>query len=440
MTTQTPKDETADVLPVNPAYMKWHDLRDMLWKRLRVEDEQEDDDLVASRAEIVAVLSWAQNFDRAAQPRRDEEQATYDIIRRGAELIGPGEGEAVFTIRVGGERTHLSTQAKSIEPARAVSLAMDVLKAEAAGLDACPAHRIAALSDRAAEPFQSRVQPWLMACFGEMIAGDREERNHRFLEEALELVQACECSASEAHQLVDYVYGRPIGEPAQEVGGVMVTLAALCLANDLDMHDAAETELVRIWTKVEAIRAKQAAKPKHSPLPAADDRAAEREGEDELLAWDWLDDNFKNIEAGHDPADRDYSPDEMVDAFMAGRATLRTERNALSLRLEAVEGALRPFADGANGFDGIPPAKYFGDIDFVLRYYDDEPQAFMLGQCRAARAALATTDRSADSECDDGPCTDCDDTGITGQTERACSCDAGDEYRTAATTGGADHG
>ena len=117
------------------------------------------------------------------------------------------------------------------------------------------------------QSFQERVQPWLMACFGEMIAGDREERNHRFLEEALELVQACGCTASEAHQLVDYVYGRPVGEPFQEVGGVMVTLAALCLANDLDMHANAETELARIWTKVEAIRAKQAAKPKHSPLP-----------------------------------------------------------------------------------------------------------------------------------------------------------------------------
>lgn len=115
--------------------------------------------------------------------------------------------------------------------------------------------------------FQARVQPWMMACFGEMIAGDREERNHRFLEESLELVQACGCSASEAHQLVDYVFNRPVGEKAQEVGGVMVTLAALCLAQQLDMHDAAEVELARIWTKVEQIRAKQAAKPKHSPLP-----------------------------------------------------------------------------------------------------------------------------------------------------------------------------
>lgn len=100
------------------------------------------------------------------------------------------------------------------------------------------------------DSFQSRVQPWMMACFGAEISADGAERNHRFLEESLELVQASGCTASEAHQLVDYVYGRPVGERAQEVGGVMVTLA-------------------RIWTKVEAIRAKQAARPKHSPLPVA---------------------------------------------------------------------------------------------------------------------------------------------------------------------------
>jgi len=116
--------------------------------------------------------------------------------------------------------------------------------------------------------FQARVQPWMMACFGPAISADIEERNHRFLEESLELVQASGCTASEAHQLVDYVFGRPVGELRQEIGGVMVTLAALCLAHGEDMHAAGETELARIWTKVEAIRAKQAAKPKHSPLPA----------------------------------------------------------------------------------------------------------------------------------------------------------------------------
>lgn len=119
------------------------------------------------------------------------------------------------------------------------------------------------------QSFQQRVQPWMMECFGPAISADKQERNHRFLEEALELVQACGATQSEAHQLVDYVYGRLAGEKAQEVGGVMVTVAALCLANDLDMHQAGEVELARIWTKVEQIRAKQAAKPKHSPLPEA---------------------------------------------------------------------------------------------------------------------------------------------------------------------------
>ena len=118
-------------------------------------------------------------------------------------------------------------------------------------------------------PFQERVRPWMMACFGETISNDLQERNHRFLEEALELVQSTGCTQSEAHQLVDYVFGRPVGDPAQEVGGVMVTLAALCLAAKMDMHAAGETELARIWTKVDQIRAKQAAKPKHSPLPIA---------------------------------------------------------------------------------------------------------------------------------------------------------------------------
>lgn len=35
---------------------------------------------------------------------------------------------------------------------------------------------------------------------------------------------------------------------------------------------------------------------------------------------------------------------------------------------------------------------------------------------------------------DDGFCTDCYDTGIAGQTERACSCSAGDQYRAAPVT------
>ena len=117
--------------------------------------------------------------------------------------------------------------------------------------------------------YQSRVQPWLVACFGPEVAGDREERSHRFLEEALELVQATGCTADEAHALVEYVFQRPAGETSQEVGGVMLTLAALCLANGFDMRQAGEVELARVWTKIGIIRAKQAAKPRGSAAPQA---------------------------------------------------------------------------------------------------------------------------------------------------------------------------
>jgi hypothetical protein len=115
--------------------------------------------------------------------------------------------------------------------------------------------------------FQARVREWVEECFGLTVANDKIERNHRFLEESLELVQACGCTASEAHQLVDYVFNRTVGDPKQETGGVMVTLSALCSANNIAMISCGETELARVWTKIEAIRAKQAAKPKHSPLP-----------------------------------------------------------------------------------------------------------------------------------------------------------------------------
>lgn len=115
--------------------------------------------------------------------------------------------------------------------------------------------------------YQDRVHAFMMACFGAEIAKDLQERNHRFLEESLELVQSTGCTASEAHQLVDYVFGRPVGVPHQECGGVAVTLAALCNAAGIGMPAAAEDELTRVNGKMAEIRAKQAAKPKHSPLP-----------------------------------------------------------------------------------------------------------------------------------------------------------------------------
>jgi len=118
--------------------------------------------------------------------------------------------------------------------------------------------------------YQDEVRHWVLMCFGVEIANDVRERNFRFLEEALELVQANGATVDEARELVDYVFNRPIGEIPQEVGGVMVTLAALCSASKVNMYLEARRELMRINQPeiVEKIRAKQASKPKpDSPLP-----------------------------------------------------------------------------------------------------------------------------------------------------------------------------
>jgi hypothetical protein len=116
--------------------------------------------------------------------------------------------------------------------------------------------------------FQRRVHEWMLQCFGAKVSADPIERNFRFLEEALELVQASGCSQDDAHKLVDYVFNRPVGEANQEVGGVMVTLAAHCTAHGISMDSAGETELTRIWGKIDEIRRKQAAKKiRNGPLP-----------------------------------------------------------------------------------------------------------------------------------------------------------------------------
>jgi len=121
--------------------------------------------------------------------------------------------------------------------------------------------------------FQLGVDAWMDACFGEPIKSDLLERTDRFIEEALELAQTMPgFNAERAHALVDYVFSRPVGERGQEVGGSMVTLAALCNPAGISMDEEARRELARIWTKVEAIRAKQAAKPVGSALPMLTER------------------------------------------------------------------------------------------------------------------------------------------------------------------------
>lgn len=126
------------------------------------------------------------------------------------------------------------------------------------------------------ESFQQRVLPWLIACFGKEIANDKLERGDRMLEEVFELLQSGDYPRERVLALRDYVWRGNPGNPRQEAGGVMLTVAAYCLAHGINMHLAGDAELVRVWEKIDVIRAKQAAKPVGSalPIPTEDNNGA----------------------------------------------------------------------------------------------------------------------------------------------------------------------
>ncbi len=116
--------------------------------------------------------------------------------------------------------------------------------------------------------YQDRVAEWGFKCFGGDL--DKMERVYRFVEEALELAQSLGLSKEEGYQLVDYVYDMDhVGEPPQEMGGTMVTLAFLASQFGLSLEQDGERELARINTPemILKIRQKSATKPKGSALP-----------------------------------------------------------------------------------------------------------------------------------------------------------------------------
>lgn len=123
------------------------------------------------------------------------------------------------------------------------------------------------LSDAEMGDYQKRAGEWAATCFGQAAATDLFQRRNRFIEEAIELHQASGGSLDEIIQLVHHVYNKPIGDPHQEVGGTMVTLATLCNALGVDLLPAGEDELARVWEEFPRIRAKQAAAKEGSPLP-----------------------------------------------------------------------------------------------------------------------------------------------------------------------------
>lgn len=108
---------------------------------------------------------------------------------------------------------------------------------------------------------RNRVRKWVEKTFGSEIADSKLERNFRFLEESLELVQSLGMTKEQILTLVDYTMARPAGEPEQELGGVLVTLMALCGANNLGPDEAFSRDMKYCEDNADYIKSKRDKKP-----------------------------------------------------------------------------------------------------------------------------------------------------------------------------------
>ena len=96
---------------------------------------------------------------------------------------------------------------------------------------------------------QAVVEGWVRRTFGDKIMDNPKERATRVLEEALELSQAMDVPREEVLRLVAVIYDHPVGEVPQEIGGLIVTLLALCAHRGVRLDDLAQREIARITLK-----------------------------------------------------------------------------------------------------------------------------------------------------------------------------------------------
>jgi len=114
--------------------------------------------------------------------------------------------------------------------------------------------------------YQTLLNGWVHDTFTDGSAKSVPIRTFRFVEEAIELAQACDVTRTEVLRIVEYVYGRPKGDVAQEIGGAFTTLTVLCTALKVDAGEAATAEYVRIDTSemIAKISGKHGQKPDFS--------------------------------------------------------------------------------------------------------------------------------------------------------------------------------
>ena len=107
-------------------------------------------------------------------------------------------------------------------------------------------------NDTEISALQARVSAWIDRTFSKEHRTDPRVRSDRFMEEATELFQAMTADRERAHDIVDYVFDRPIGEPCQELGGVVVTAMGLTSCMGEDLSELSHLEVSRVESKSKA--------------------------------------------------------------------------------------------------------------------------------------------------------------------------------------------
>lgn len=95
---------------------------------------------------------------------------------------------------------------------------------------------------------QKMIAQWTADTFGPDMMSPHE-RIQRFIEEAIELAQAEGLPIEKVDAIARYVYGRPPGDPVQELGGVGLTLIAYAAAKGVSADDAEAAEATRVLQK-----------------------------------------------------------------------------------------------------------------------------------------------------------------------------------------------
>jgi len=90
---------------------------------------------------------------------------------------------------------------------------------------------------------------WACRSFGNDHVYNFPVRALRCAEEAIELAQAYDLPKEKMLELVEVVYGRPPGDPKQELGGVAMTATVLAAAHGHDLEAFLEIELRRVLAK-----------------------------------------------------------------------------------------------------------------------------------------------------------------------------------------------